>query len=199
MATQAERTADTTTRLLDATIHALIKSGYAGASLPEVCRIAGVSRGAQLHHYPTKEDLVAAAVEHLFDRRLAELQSRLTSAGSDFVDLDDAAQFMWSVYAGDTFYAWLELVVAARSDARLRSSLAKVDARFTLRAEKLCQRFLLPFVSDAAEVKATTRLILSIFDGLAMHRILAPDVASAKRVLRIANTRGIFLPKGKNA
>ena len=46
---------------------------------------------------------------------------------------------------------------------------------------------------------ATTRLILSIFDGLAMHRILAPDVASAKRVLRIANTRGIFLPKGKNA
>ena len=34
---------------------------------------AGVSRGAQLHHFPTKNDLVVAAVEHLTEVRGAEL------------------------------------------------------------------------------------------------------------------------------
>src|SRR5882762_6448700 len=120
MATQAERTAQTTTRLLGATVTSLIERGYRGTSTPEVCRRAGVSRGAQLHHYPTKESLVAAAVEHLLSQRVAELQERLSSAPAGVLDLEDAAGFLWKVYTGDTFYAWLELVVAARTDDELR-------------------------------------------------------------------------------
>src|SRR5436190_7809532 len=71
----AERSAATQARLLDATIECLVERGWAGTSTTEIVRRAGVSRGAQVHHYPTKEDLVLAAVEHLVDRRTREFQA----------------------------------------------------------------------------------------------------------------------------
>ena len=199
MATQAERTAATCERLLDATVTSLVERGYRGTSMPEVCKRAGVSRGAQLHHYPTKEALVAAAVEHVLSRRLTEVQARLANAPSGVLDLQDAAAFLWSVYTGDSFYAWLELAVAARTDETLRELMAALDARFTARAERLCQRFLLPYVSDPREIAATTRLILGIFDGLALHRVLVKDDDLARRALRVAAQSGLFTPRGRDA
>lgn len=199
MATQAERTATTCDLLLDATIALLVERGYRGTSTVEVSRRAGVSRGAQLHHYPTKEALVAAAVDHLLTKRVAELSARLGSPKNDVLDLSDAASALWSIYTGDTFYAWLELVVAARTDPQLRELLAGVDARLVLRAEKLCQRFLLPYVQDARTVKATTRLVLAMFDGLATHRILSGDDALAHDALKVAARAGLFTPKGERS
>ncbi len=199
MATQAERTAATTERLLDATIQVLVLKGYRGASTPEICKRAGVSRGAQLHHFPTKETLVAAAVDHLVQERMREIGERLASAPPGVLDLEDAAEALWSVYTGTTFYAWLELVVAARTDPELRRVLAGVDARVTSQGERLVKRFLLPYVDDAKQISATTRLILSIFDGLATHRILTGDDAAARRALRVAAAAGLFTPKGRDA
>lgn len=199
MATQAERTAATTERLLDATIATLLERGYRGTSTPEVCKRAGVSRGAQLHHYPTKEALVAAAVDHLLQRRVAELQSRLAGAPAGVLDLSDAATALWSIYTGDTFYAWLELVVAARTEPDLRKLVADLDKRLVTRAEKLCQRFLLPYVEDAATITATTRLILAMFDGLATHRILTGDDTLARNALKVAAGAGLFAPRSRGA
>lgn len=197
MATQAERSRVTREKLLDATVACLLERGYRGTSTPEVCKRAGVSRGAQLHHYATKEELVAAAVEHVMNRRLSELRTRLDLAPGGVLDLAKAASFLWLVYTGDTFYVWLELVVAARTEPALLGLMRELDARFLARAEAMCQAFLLPHVADPAEVTATTRLILSIFDGLATHRILTGDDQLPKRALTVAAKAGLFTPRGK--
>ncbi len=63
-------------RLLDATVDSLVELGWAGTTTTVIAERAGVSRGAQLHHYPTKATLVMAAVEHLADRRAAEIRRR---------------------------------------------------------------------------------------------------------------------------
>src|SRR3989337_1785880 len=70
---QEERSRAMRQRLLEATIECLGERGWAGTSTTLVSRRAGVSRGAQLHHFPTKADLVVAAVEHLTEVRGAEL------------------------------------------------------------------------------------------------------------------------------
>src|SRR6195952_4880302 len=62
---QEERTRVMRQRLLDATFECLVEHGFSGTSTTLVSRRAGVSRGAQLHHFPTKNDLVLAAVEPL--------------------------------------------------------------------------------------------------------------------------------------
>ncbi len=199
MATQAERTAHTRERLLNATIESLVERGYRATSTPEICRRAGVSRGAQLHHYPNKELLVAAAVDHLLEERVAELGDRLSKAPAGVLDLHDAAEFLWSVYTGPTFDAWLELVVAARTDPLLHALVAELNGRLVTAAERLCGTFLLPYVDDPALVAATTRLILAIFDGLAMHRILCKDDQVARSALRVAAQNGLFTRQDKRA
>ena len=66
---QAERTRATRLRLMEATVECLVELGWAGTTTTIVSERAGVSRGAQLHHFPTKQDLVVSAVAYLMDRR----------------------------------------------------------------------------------------------------------------------------------
>ena len=70
--TQAERRADTTELLLDATIDAIADVGYHGATTAEICARAGVSDGALFHHFDTRVDLVLGALAHLTERRVAD-------------------------------------------------------------------------------------------------------------------------------
>jgi AcrR family transcriptional regulator len=198
VATQLEKTTATRQKLLDATIAVLIERGYKATSTPVICRRARVSRGGQLHHFASKQQLVAAAVEHLFRRRLDELAARLTANGGGMLDLRSAATHLLAIYSGETFYAWLELVVAARTDRKLKRLLVELDGRFTTDAERLCRTWLVPHGSRD-EVRAMTRLVLAIFDGLATHRILTDDDTLARRALATAARAGLFTPRKGDA
>ncbi|MCW2820366.1 MAG: transcriptional regulator, TetR family, partial [Marmoricola sp.] len=72
---QEERTRAMRQRLLESTVECLVEYGWSGTSTTLVSQRAGVSRGAQLHHFPTKNDRVLAAVEHLTVLRGEELRA----------------------------------------------------------------------------------------------------------------------------
>jgi len=169
--TQAERSASMRARLLDATIECLHDLGYARTSTPEIARRAGVSRGAQLHHFPTKAELVTSAVEHLFDRRREEfLQAfRARPAGQD--PAEAAIDILWSMVSGPTFYAWLELVVAARTDAELREPVAQLTTRLGAVIEQTFRElFPAPTVANPF-YDVAPRFAFALLDGLALERI----------------------------
>src|SRR5688500_14099942 len=107
--TQEERSATMRARLLDATIDCLIDLGYSATTTTVIADRAGVSRGAQLHHFPTKAELVSAAVEHLANRLGHDLRrdsSLHPRAQPQFGDLVDA---LWARFQSPLFAAWLEL------------------------------------------------------------------------------------------
>ena len=93
-------------------------------------------RGAQLHHFPTKNDLVVAAVEHLTEVRGAELAAAAAAVPRGPHRTRDVLRMLGDHFASPVFTAALELWVAARTDAgparrrRPRSSSAS-DARPT--------------------------------------------------------------------
>src|SRR5579871_2481000 len=60
--TQAERSHETQTRILKAAAQLISKKGYARFRTADVAKAAGISRGTQLHHYPTKDLLVVATL-----------------------------------------------------------------------------------------------------------------------------------------
>src|SRR3954447_10574766 len=128
--TQAERRSQTQQALLNATVASLAEQGYAGTSTTGVARRAGVSRGAQTHHFPTKAELVVAAVEHVF----ATHEALFTEAFADLPEadrrLDRAVDLLWNIIRGDSYQAILELVVAARTDADLQVVVHGVAAKF---------------------------------------------------------------------
>lgn len=128
--TQAERSAETQAALLDATIDSLVEVGYARTSTTEIVRRAGVSRGAQVHHYPTKRDLVVAAVERLFSQQEQAFAERFAALPADERTLPRTIDLLWSLFTGPAFPAVLELVVASRTDPELQVVVQAVGARF---------------------------------------------------------------------
>jgi AcrR family transcriptional regulator len=126
-----DRSIATRAALLDAALQCLVERGYAATTTIETARRAGVSRGAQLHHFPTKAQLLTAAVQHLFDRRRAEFVDALAAVDPDADRLDAAIDLLWSMFQGPVFVAWTELWVAARTDPALAAALVAVERRFT--------------------------------------------------------------------
>jgi AcrR family transcriptional regulator len=126
-----ERSVVTRAALLDAAIECLVERGYAATTTVETVRRAGVSRGAMLHHFPSKAELLAEAVERLFDRRRAEFMDAFAAIHPKADRLDAALDLLWSMFQGPAFIAWTELWVAARTDPELAARVLDVEARFT--------------------------------------------------------------------
>ncbi|MGW7535888.1 TetR/AcrR family transcriptional regulator [Amycolatopsis sp. NPDC054798] len=125
--TQEERTAATRQRLLESTIDCLVEYGYAGTTTTRVAELAGVTRGAQVHHFRTKNDLVTAAVRHLAVKRSnAALEQVDRLRGADDI-LDAALDLLWDTHQGPIFAATTELWTAARTDPDLRAKMRQVE------------------------------------------------------------------------
>src|SRR5215212_5829157 len=141
--TQEERSSATRAALLDATIDCLIDYGYAGTTTTRVAERAGVSRGAQMHHFQRKAPLVVAALLRLAERRRRELLDRAERELTDDPDPGKALDILWSTFSGPLFTAALELWIAARSVPELAEHLLPAEreigrgARAT--ARRLCR------------------------------------------------------------
>ena len=112
-------------RLLRAAVESLRENGYARTTTQAVQAAAGVSRGALLHHYRSKQELLVAAVAHLAAERAATLSESVRDRPADAGDgglsawLDD----LWESFDSPLFSAVLELWIAARTDPQLRDAL----------------------------------------------------------------------------
>ncbi|WP_409491886.1 TetR/AcrR family transcriptional regulator [Amycolatopsis sp. cmx-11-12] len=114
-------------RLLDATIDCLVEYGYAGTTTTRVADLAGVTRGAQVHHFPTKTDLVTSAIRHLAARRTEVAMAEIDRLKASADPIGDALQLMWEMHQGPVFSATVELWVASRTDPELRAQMAVVE------------------------------------------------------------------------
>lgn len=169
--TQAERSAGTKARLLDATIDCLVELGWAGTSTTEVVRRAGVSRGAQVHHYPTKEDLVLAAIEHVLNRRVEEFRAAFESLPPGRRTVRDAFELMWSQCFGPTFEAWLELAVASRRSPLLHARVVELSRQFATTTTDQLQALFPDVFADRELAQVSMRLTFCVLDGLAISRL----------------------------
>jgi AcrR family transcriptional regulator len=171
--TQAERTAATQARLLAATVDELVETGYRHTSTQAIARRAGVSYGALLHHFPAKADLLTAAVQHLLELREAEFRKAMADLPPDTPKAQAAIDVLWSMFQGPAFTAWLELRVAARTDAELQAAVAAVDQRFHDTSIEIFREL---FVDETAVAPDLPRLSVGILftflDGLALSRLI---------------------------
>jgi AcrR family transcriptional regulator len=172
VARQEERSAATRIRLLDATIEALTEVGWTKTSTTEVVRRAGVSRGAQVHHYPTKEDLVLAAIEHLLIRRLEEYHEAYDRLSPGDRTPGTAIDLLWESCFGPTFEAWLELAVAARLDPALQKRFREVEDRFWDENLARFEGMFPEAAADPAFARVALQFTFSVLDGMALSRLV---------------------------
>ena len=80
---QAQKSAQTKARLVEATIRCLVKFGYAGTTTPKVAEEAGLSRGAMLHHFESGRELMQATIMELHNKRLRAFRRAVESQEGD--------------------------------------------------------------------------------------------------------------------
>ncbi|MFN3608503.1 MAG: TetR/AcrR family transcriptional regulator [Hyphomonas sp.] len=113
---QKDRSESMQRRVLDATLRCIGEQGYIGVSLQSIADMAGVSRGAITHHYPSKIELASAAIRHFVEW----CYERINAAFHDKMDLPlrDRLDILWTEFE-EVFPITFELIVALRADKDL--------------------------------------------------------------------------------
>lgn len=182
--TQEERSAETRARILDATLQCLIDVGYARTTTTLVAERAGVSRGAQLHHFPKKSRLVLDAVAHLAARQAAELRGRAEGVPQGGDRLALLLDLVWESFSGPLFYAALELWVAARTDEELHRSLYDFE-RVLGRGMAELWGEVAGDLAGRVRYPEILELTLHLARGMALQKILRRDDRARQRLLAV--------------
>ncbi|GAB3654093.1 TetR family transcriptional regulator [Nocardioides korecus] len=179
---QEERTRAMRRRLLEATVDCLVEDGWSGTSTTSVSQRAGVSRGAQLHHFPTKNALVVAAVEHLSELRGAELREAATRVPGGPGRTRAVLEMLGEHFTSPVFTAALELWVAARTDPTLRDAVGPLEQRVGREAHRIAVDAL-GADEERPGVRELVQATLDLVRGLGLADTLTDDTARRGRIL----------------
>ncbi len=180
---QEQRTRAMRQRLLEATVDCLVEYGWSGTTTTLVSRRAGVSRGAQLHHFPTKNDLVVAAVEHLSELRGEELRRAARDLPTGKRRTRAVLEMFADHFTGPVFTAALELWVAARTDEALHLAVVPLEQRVGREAHRIAVDAL-GVDEREPRVRELVQATLDLVRGLGLANTITDDAARRKKILK---------------
>ena len=127
---QAQKSATTRIQIIRAAIHCIVESSYSKTTMMKISEKAGLSRGATLHHFPSKMDIIRAAVDYLHEKRLQAFRNSI----KEIPQGSDIAHMAVKAYSADLnhpiYVALLELSVVARTDKELKEILFPAQLAF---------------------------------------------------------------------
>lgn len=185
--TQAERSATTRNALLDAAVRCLYEHGYGATTTILVAKMAGVSRGAMLHQFPSKADLMIFVVEEVHAETVQLYGQLLAGIDNPRDRLLAYPKAVWEVESRPAGIAVLEILQGSRSDTELAEKLRPVEARLEASAlETLKSEFPRPSA-------AMLHLIVGTVQGLSITQMIKPerDAAEAIELLQTLLKAGI--------
>lgn len=194
--TQAARTAETKAALVEATIRVIHRVGYGGATTALIAEDAGVSRGAILHQFGTRAELMAEVIRDVFARERREYE-RIEGETHMGHQLSDWPAMLWQVFRQPSGLAVLEILQASRSDPELAERVKATQKA----VEELALSGMSRVFGETLPPEALDRMRLVVWAirGLAIGQVLVDDpeeigraVDLFQRVLVAAHEAGVF-------
>ena len=168
--TKSERTR---TSILDAAIDCFFELGYRSTTTEHVSRKAGVSRGAMLHHFPTRMHLVKATVVHVSRKRVEMFveEESTVQRGALYSRVEEGIDAFWQQLNTPVFVVFMELKMAARTDRELEKVLLPALDDFQAASQENVRK-LFPDLALSEAFDRTVYLTLYLLEGMAMARIV---------------------------
>lgn len=168
---QETKSAATRTQILEAALDCFYELGYARTTTEQVAQKAGVSRGAMLHHFPSRFELIHGAIDHLSAKRLAtfervELRIQRNVEQTQVAEGIDA---YWRQLNSKPFVVFHELQVAARTDPELRKILLPAIREFDARWLHMSAN-VFPDLSHSRNFMLANFLTLFLLEGMAVNQ-----------------------------
>jgi AcrR family transcriptional regulator len=179
---QADRSRETRRKLMEATVECLVERGWAGTTTV-VAERAGVSRGAQLHHFRTRGELVAAAVEYVGTQGVADMVERAAALPGSDDRTAAVVGFIVDFFVSPLFTAALELWVAARTDPEMTDLVVALEARLGRECHRIAVAMLGADESRPG-VRAAVQATLDLARGLALANLLTDDSRRRSGIVR---------------
>ncbi len=192
--THEERSAATRLKLIEAAIHCLRTYGYAATSTTIVAEVAGLSRGAMLHQFGTKVDLMLAVTRHVVDMQnafFAEALKAYEPGKEQFLALTDVT---WEALSQPSAIALLEIMMASRSDPDLGERFPALAEELAETRKKGAWRIARQAgITDRAKVDAMGELHRAAMQGLSILMMFTPDQKSLEPALDLLREYKAYL------
>ena len=194
--TQEERSSTTRAVVIEAAITLLHRLGYAATSTTLVAEEAGVSRGAMVHQFPAKSDLMLAVVQAVFERD-GDLYNASIKSTTPAQWLRDLPNTMWDVISRPSGIAVIEIMLATRSDPALADELRTVQEAIDREAHIwVLGRYAAAGLKEHPQGEAIHRLFVAAIRGLALEQLFMRNEAEVKKsIAALAEVLQHFYPE----
>ena len=173
-----DRSRATRESLLDACIDSLAEVGWHGTTVVAVAARAGVSRGAAQHHFPTRDELVGAAMERVGDGVLDRLRTDPADVPPE-QRLLRTLEIMTDVWDERVGRAAMQLWIAASTDPALRELVLPLERRVSADLQELLLD-LLGGDPASPEVAQSLRLTLDVTRGIGLGTLVRRDLVARR-------------------
>ncbi len=182
---QQTKSEKTRTLIMEAAVRCFYEQGYANTATDNIAVAAGVSRGAMLHHFPTRFDLIRATVEHLSKQRLDiyEAQEAEVQRGAVYTRIEEGIDAYWRQLNTPLFVVFQELMIAARTDKDLEKVLKPALEAFEVARYETTKR-IFPDLALSEAFSRANYLTRFLLEGMVVsNRIDGPKVPVKKMLL----------------
>jgi AcrR family transcriptional regulator len=167
---QQRKSSQTRVGILEAAIDCLAKHGYARTTTQLIAETAGISRGAMLHHYATKAELIEAIIAYSFYKRMESLANGVRNISErqrvqEFAGLE----ILWESFLTREYKAYVELNIASRTDAEVREIFIPQARRFTQAWRDEGIRVFPEWSAHPARLAHASDLAEAVMEGLALN------------------------------
>ena len=173
--TQEQRSRQTQAKIMQATLECVLSQGIRATSTVDVAHAAGVSRGALVHHYPTREALMQAALEDLLEREVESVRDLAERMLKGEMDVDGLLQALHEHFKGDLFMITLEYLTTARTDPAIMSVLEPLAAHFNASLEQIWEQLVANGRHASDENRVALNATLCMMRGMGAQSIWRDD------------------------
>jgi TetR/AcrR family transcriptional regulator, fatty acid metabolism regulator protein len=153
--------ATTRERILDAALEVFAGRGYHRASVDDIVRASGTSKGAVYHHFATKEAVFVALVDDFSARLAAAVAATIASRRGALAKVEGALEAALTTFAANRRLARLILLEAVSLGPLWQCKRAEVHGRFAA----LIRRYLDEAVAEGAIEPLDTHLATLVWLG----------------------------------
>ena len=165
---QARKSAATRNQIISAAIRCIVESSYSNTTTMKIAEKAGLSRGATLHHFPSKKDIIRAVVEYLHEKRLQAFRRSVNEIPKDADIVHLAVEAYWEHVNHPIYVAIFELSVAARTDQELQDILRPAQLAFDREWYNTARELFPEWQSDPEAFDLALNLTQQLMEGMAI-------------------------------
>jgi len=173
--TQAERSAKMQAKILDAALKCICDLGLQSASTHEIARAADISRGALMHHYGSRNDLLKAAFGRILDDEVAMLTRFSENIIHDRSSLKPIIEYIWQRYRGGLFMVTVDYLSQARVDAWTLQSVTTEATRYNDKLNDVWDQILEEVDIPDDKRRSLMNQTMCLIRGMALQRIWRQD------------------------